>query len=40
MDENDIKPGYIDNDTGSVNVIVWYSAILFRPFTNEVVDAS
>lgn len=22
-----------------MNVIVWYSAILFRPFTNEVMDA-
>jgi len=31
--------GMIDNDTGSVNIEVWYTAILFRPFTNEVCDA-
>ena len=29
----------IDNDTGSVNIIVKFAAVLFRPFTNEVVDA-
>ena len=34
----DIIPGLIDNDTGSVNVVVWYSAILLRPFRNEVLD--
>lgn len=34
----DITPGMIDNDTGSVNVIVWYSVILLRPFRNEVMD--
>jgi DNA-directed RNA polymerase II subunit RPB7 len=39
VNESDIKPGHIDNDTGNVNVVVWYSAILFRPFINEVVDA-
>jgi len=40
VNEKDIKPGFVDNDTGCVNVIVWYSAIMFRPFTNEVMDAS
>ena len=28
----------IDNDTGAVNVTVFYSAILLRPFRNEVLD--
>ena len=32
--------GLIDNDTGAVNVIVWYMAIFFRPFANEVLDAA
>lgn len=37
--ENDaIQPGKIDNDNGSVNVTVFYSAIMLRPFKNEVVD--
>jgi hypothetical protein len=31
--------GLIDNDSGSVNVTVWYSAILLRPFPLEVLDA-
>ena len=35
----DIKPGLIDNDLGSVNVTVWYSVILLRPFRYEVLDA-
>jgi DNA-directed RNA polymerase II subunit RPB7 len=34
-----IVAGLIDNDTGAVNVSVEYKAIIFRPFTNEVVDA-
>jgi DNA-directed RNA polymerase subunit E'/Rpb7 len=34
----DISPGLIDNDTGSVNVSVYYSVILLRPFRNEVLD--
>ncbi len=38
QDEN-IKAGLIDNDTGSVMVSVYYSAMLFRIFRNEVVDA-
>ena len=36
----DIIPGLIDNDTGCVNVVVWYSAILLRPFRNEVTTLS
>ena len=39
IDPADIIPGLIDNDTGSVNVVVWFSAILLRPFPNEVVDS-
>mmetsp|Transcript_5306 Transcript_5306/g.5459 ORF Transcript_5306/g.5459 Transcript_5306/m.5459 type:complete len:174 (+) Transcript_5306:91-612(+) len=39
MDDADIKAGIIDIDTGSVNVNVQYTAILFRPFVNEVMDA-
>lgn len=34
----DIIPGMIDNDTGAVNITVWYSVILLRPFRNEVMD--
>eukprot|EP00286_Rhodomonas_abbreviata_P006000 CAMPEP_0181328632 /NCGR_PEP_ID=MMETSP1101-20121128/22840_1 /TAXON_ID=46948 /ORGANISM="Rhodomonas abbreviata, Strain Caron Lab Isolate" /LENGTH=155 /DNA_ID=CAMNT_0023437575 /DNA_START=127 /DNA_END=591 /DNA_ORIENTATION=+ len=34
----DILPGVVDNDTGAVNVTVWYSVILLRPFRNQVVD--
>jgi hypothetical protein len=32
-------PVVLDNDTGAVNVTVYYSAILIRPFRNEVLDA-
>ena len=39
INNEDITPGLIDNDTGAVNVSVFYSAILFRPFLNEVMDA-
>lgn len=35
----DIVPGLIDNDSGSVQVTVYYSVILLRLFRNEVVDA-
>jgi DNA-directed RNA polymerase II subunit RPB7 len=38
IDDGEIYPGQIDNDTGSVNVTVWYSAIFLRPFRNEVID--
>lgn len=37
--DEDMQAGMIDNDTGAVNIIVWYTAILFRPFKNEVMDA-
>ena len=39
VNEDDIEPGIIDNDTGQVNVKVLYTALLFRPFKNEVIDA-
>ena len=38
LDPTAIQPGKIDNDNGSVNVTVTYSAIMLRPFKNEVVD--
>lgn len=38
IEDADIIPGYIDNDSGAVHVTVWYSAILLRPFRNEVLD--
>lgn len=38
IEDADIAPGAIDNDTGAVNVTVWYSALLLRPFKNEVLD--
>jgi hypothetical protein len=28
--DEDIRPGLVDNDSGSVEVVVWYSAVLFR----------
>lgn len=37
--DDEIQLGLIDNDTGGVNVIVWYMAVFFRPFANEVLDA-
>ena len=39
VNESDIKSGIIDNDSGAVNVVIWYTALLFRPFTNEVQDS-
>jgi DNA-directed RNA polymerase II subunit RPB7 len=39
IENADIIPGKIENDTGAVNVTVGYKAILLRPFKNEVVDA-
>jgi DNA-directed RNA polymerase II subunit RPB7 len=38
IEDNDIIPGLIDNDSGCVHVTVFYSAILLRPFKNEVLD--
>lgn len=37
--DEDVIPGKIDNDSGSVSVTVCYQALLFRPFKNEVMDA-
>mmetsp|Transcript_17886 Transcript_17886/g.26396 ORF Transcript_17886/g.26396 Transcript_17886/m.26396 type:complete len:175 (-) Transcript_17886:183-707(-) len=37
--DEDIIFGLLDNDSGAVNVTAWYSAILLRPFPNEVLDA-
>lgn len=37
--DSDIHPGLIDNDTGGVYVTVYYSAVMMRPFKNEVLDA-
>mmetsp|Transcript_7037 Transcript_7037/g.11758 ORF Transcript_7037/g.11758 Transcript_7037/m.11758 type:complete len:176 (-) Transcript_7037:126-653(-) len=34
----DIHPGLVDNDTGAVNVTVYYRVILLRPFRNQVLD--
>lgn len=39
LKDEDVIPGLIDNDSGCVNVTVFYRAILFRPFENEVLDA-
>ncbi len=39
ISNSDIKPGLIDNDSGSVNIEVYFNVILLRPFMNEVVDA-
>jgi DNA-directed RNA polymerase subunit E'/Rpb7 len=30
--DEDIEPGLVDNDTGAVNVLVWYTVILLRPY--------
>ena len=35
---NDLPPGQVDNDTGSVTLEVEYTVILLRPFRNEVLD--
>eukprot|EP00601_Ochromonadales_sp_CCMP2298_P003154 CAMPEP_0173172422 /NCGR_PEP_ID=MMETSP1141-20130122/2299_1 /TAXON_ID=483371 /ORGANISM="non described non described, Strain CCMP2298" /LENGTH=163 /DNA_ID=CAMNT_0014094455 /DNA_START=53 /DNA_END=544 /DNA_ORIENTATION=- len=36
--DEDIEPGLVDNDTGAVNVAVWYTVILLRPYRNQVLD--
>jgi DNA-directed RNA polymerase II subunit RPB7 len=36
--DEDIAPGLVDNDTGAVSIMVWYSVILLRPFRNQVLD--
>jgi DNA-directed RNA polymerase II subunit RPB7 len=35
---DNIVPGFIENDSGSVNVEVTYSCFMLRPFKNEVLD--
>ena len=37
--DEEIQLGLIDNDSGGVGVIVWYTAVFFRPFSNQVMDA-
>jgi len=37
--DDDIIPGKVDNDTGAIIVSVEYTALLLRPFRNEVFDA-
>lgn len=39
VEDEDIQAGLIDIDTGAVNVSVFYTVILLRPFKNEVLDA-
>lgn len=39
IEDKNILPGMIDNDTGSVHVTVKYGVILLRPFRNEIMDA-
>lgn len=39
MEDEDVEAGLIDNDTGAVNISVYYTVILLRPFKNEVLDA-
>lgn len=38
VSDDDIIAGLIDIDTGAVNVSVFYTVILLRPFKNEVLD--
>ena len=38
VEESDIDTGIVDFDTGCVSVNARYSAILLRPFKNEVLD--
>ena len=40
IDENAISQGLIDHLTGFVKYHVTYTALMFRPFKNEVIDAS
>ena len=38
IEKEDIVPGKVDNDFGSVHMTVTYQAIMLRPFKNEVLD--
>ncbi|CAM9833757.1 unnamed protein product [Chrysoparadoxa australica] len=40
MPDEDISLGIMEYDTGFVNALVTYKAICFRPFINEVLDAT
>eukprot|EP00605_Chrysophyceae_sp_TOSAG23-4_P001524 GSChrysophyteH1.ASY1.ANO1.1672.1 assembled CDS len=37
---DEIDPGFVDNDTGSVSINILYSCIMLRPFKNEVLDTT
>jgi DNA-directed RNA polymerase subunit E'/Rpb7 len=37
--DEDLETGLVDMDNGALNISVSYLALLFRPFTNEVLDA-
>ena len=37
---DEIAPGFIDNDNGSVSINILYSCIMLRPFKNEVLDTT
>ena len=39
VEDEDVEAGLIDIDTGAVNISVYYTVILLRPFKNEVLDA-
>ncbi len=39
LDLDEIEPGLVENDSGSVNVQVLYSCFMLRPFRNEVLDS-
>ena len=39
FEDDNIRAGLIDNDTGAVNVTCYIDAIIFRPFMSEIVDA-
>lgn len=39
LQDQDIKAGRIEYETGSVEVEVAFTVLLFRPFRNEILDA-
>lgn len=40
LQDSDIKAGRIEYETGSVEVEVAFTVLLFRPFRNEIIDAT
>lgn len=40
LQDQDIKAGRIEYETGSVEVEVAFTVLLFRPFRNEIIDAT